>query len=219
MQRWWRRCWRRRSRRRRRAALIKSNNPHLAGGEFHCARTAKSRFFKSTLVQIAARRVKGPRAVNGKPLFTDSTRSKDFIGALLQSLDILPCHVVDFEPSGKELMEIVAESKSSVYHALLLRHSAPKLAWLKEQTLELAKCHAETEVAQPQEPSGDDGRDQVQELASTPRSSVYSTPLLSKRMCTMPLDLDPRTVIYLYTTEDLVFSPPSISSFAGFPRF
>ena len=42
MQRWWRRCWRRRRRRsrrrrrrkrRRRAALIKSNNPHLAGGE------------------------------------------------------------------------------------------------------------------------------------------------------------------------------------------
>ena len=64
-------------------------------------------------------------------------------------------------------MEIVAES--SVYHALLLRHSAPKLAWLKEQTLELAKCHAETEVAQPQEPSGDDGRDQVQELAKHPK--------------------------------------------------
>ena len=38
MQRWWRRSWRRRRwrmrrRRRRRTTVIKSNNPHLAGGE------------------------------------------------------------------------------------------------------------------------------------------------------------------------------------------
>jgi hypothetical protein len=33
MQTWSRRNWRRRRRRRRTTALIKSNNPHLAGGE------------------------------------------------------------------------------------------------------------------------------------------------------------------------------------------
>ena len=76
MQRWWRRSWRRRMRRRRRwrlrrrrrrrrTTVIKSNNPHLAGGEIGIKKTNRAQK-KQTRIKKNKTRKEGRKGQEGR---------------------------------------------------------------------------------------------------------------------------------------------------------